>query len=245
MTARNFEHIVEVVYEVNRAYCASLGDNSFKPWAEADEWQKSTIRQGIAFVIENPQAGPGDSHRSWLDVKLAEGWNYGPVKDPERKTHPCIVPYEDLPAEQKAKDYIFLSVVKTSLNQMYEADVNDTIRSDIRQNSAPRPVSEAEVEKAIQAAGKTAPRLTPADIDDVIVGEDYYVFPGTTMTVCCLTLRNGFNSIGYSAAASPENFDAQIGRDVSRRNAREKIWALEGYLLKNKLCEQSQLKTLD
>jgi hypothetical protein len=245
MTARNFEHIVEVVYEVNRAYAQSLGDFSFKPWAEADDWQKSTIRQGIAFVIQNPQAGPGDSHQSWLDVKTEEGWRYGPVKDVEAKTHPCYVPYDDLPAEQRAKDYIFLAVVKTCLNQMYEADVNDTIRSDIRQNSTPRPVSEAEVEQAIQAAGKTAPRLTPADIDATIASEDYYVFPGTTMTVCCLTLRNGFNSIGYSAAASPENFDAQIGRDISRRNAREKIWALEGYLLKNKLCEQSQLKTLD
>lgn len=92
--------------------------------------------------------------------------------------------------------------------------------------------SEAGVEAAIQAAGKTAPRLTPADIDAAIAAEDYYVFPGTTVTVCCLTLHNGFNTIGYSAAASPENFDEQIGRDISRRNAREEIWALEGYRLK-------------
>lgn len=94
---------------------------------------------------------------------------------------------------------------------------------------------EDRIEAAIQAAGKTAPRLTPADIDAAIVGEDYHVFPGTTLTVCCLKLRNGFTATGESAAASPENFDQAIGRDIARRNAREKIWPLEGYVLREKL----------
>lgn len=95
---------------------------------------------------------------------------------------------------------------------------------------------EAAIEQRIQAAGLNAPRLKPEDIDAVIVAEDYHVFPGTTMTVCCLTLKNGFCVIGESAAASPANFNEQLGRDIARRNARDKIWSLEGYLLRSTLA---------
>lgn len=95
---------------------------------------------------------------------------------------------------------------------------------------------EAAIEKMIQDKGKTAPRLTPAHIDEQIVGEAFYVFPGTTPTVCALTLRNGFQVTGESAAASRENFDEEIGRKIARDNARNKIWAFEGYLLKSKLA---------
>ena len=97
--------------------------------------------------------------------------------------------------------------------------------------------TELEIEQEIQLKGLNAPRLSPADIDDVIVGEDYYVFPNTTFTVCLLTLKNGFNVSGESAAASIENFDVEIGRKIAKDNARNKIWALEGYLLKQKIFE--------
>jgi hypothetical protein len=91
------------------------------------------------------------------------------------------------------------------------------------------------IEAEIKVKGKTAPRLTPAHIDAQIAAEAFHVFPGTTLTVCALTLRNGFQVVGESAAASPENFDEEIGRKISRDNARNKIWALEGYLLKQRL----------
>lgn len=97
-------------------------------------------------------------------------------------------------------------------------------------------MSENEIENEIQAKGLNAPRLTPALIDAAIVSEQYYVFPGTTMTVCALSLRNGYIVTGESAAASPENFDEAIGRKIARENARNKIWALEGYLLREKLA---------
>ena len=96
-------------------------------------------------------------------------------------------------------------------------------------------MSELQIEKEIQAKGLNAPRLTPDLIDAAIVGEDYHVYPGTMLTVCCLTLRNGFTVTGESACASPENFNAEIGQKIARGNARDKIWALEGYLLKEKL----------
>ena len=96
--------------------------------------------------------------------------------------------------------------------------------------------SDHENEEMIQAAGKTAPRLTPDHVDAVIVSEMYHVFPGTTLTICALTLRNGYIVTGESAAAHPANFDAAIGREIARDNARNKIWALEGYLLRERLA---------
>ncbi len=100
-------------------------------------------------------------------------------------------------------------------------------------------LDEEQIEAAIVTKGLTAPRLTPEQIDNQIVAEDYHVFPGTTLTVCCLTLRNGFNVTGESAAASPANFDENIGRAIARRNAREKIWAFEGYLLRERLAARA------
>lgn len=104
--------------------------------------------------------------------------------------------------------------------------------------------ADADIERELQAKGLTAPRLTaprltPADIDTTIVGQDYYVFPGTTLTVCALRLRNGFVVTGESAAASPENFNGEIGRKIARDNARNKIWQLEGYLLRERLSHAS------
>jgi hypothetical protein len=98
-------------------------------------------------------------------------------------------------------------------------------------------MSEQEIEQEIQDKGLTAPRITPQDIDDCIVSEEYHVFPDSCLTVCCLTLKNGFNTVGHSACASPENFNAEIGQTIARKNAREEIWVLEGYLLKQRLSD--------
>ena len=100
-------------------------------------------------------------------------------------------------------------------------------------------MSEADVEGEIRAKGLTAPRLTPDHIDGTIVGEAYHVFPGTTVTVCMLSLKNGFAVIGQSACASPENFDPDIGAKIARDNARNQIWQLEGYALRQRLFEAS------
>lgn len=96
-------------------------------------------------------------------------------------------------------------------------------------------MSEASIEKEIQDKGLNAPRLTPELIDAAIRSEQFYVFDGSCLTVCCLTLQNGFTVTGESACASPENFNTEIGQRIARENARGKIWALEGYLLKQRL----------
>lgn len=94
---------------------------------------------------------------------------------------------------------------------------------------------EQSIEQEIQDKGKTAPRLTPEMIDNTIKSEQYHIFEGTTLTVCVLTLQNGYTVTGESAAVSADNFDEEIGRKIARDNARNKIWQLEGYLLRNKL----------
>ncbi len=105
------EQIAKVCHEVNRAYCQALGDDSQPIWEDAPDWQKESAVNGVAFHIANPDAGPDHSHNAWLREKEAAGWKYGPVKDAEKKEHPCFVPYDQLPTDQKAKDYIFRSIV--------------------------------------------------------------------------------------------------------------------------------------
>lgn len=105
------DRIARVCHEVNKAYCEALGDSSQLAWEDCPEWQKSSARLGVELHLGNHDAGAAASHASWYAQKDAEGWVWGPVKDPERKQHPCMVAFEDLPREQQAKDYIFRGVV--------------------------------------------------------------------------------------------------------------------------------------
>jgi hypothetical protein len=111
-TGRWIEAIAAVCHEVNRAYCESQGDLSQPRWDDAPAWQRESAIKGVRFALTHPDAKPSDSHESWLAEKRADGWRYGPVKDPDRKEHPCFVPYDELPAAQKAKDHLFLGTVR-------------------------------------------------------------------------------------------------------------------------------------
>jgi len=103
--------IARVCHEVNRAYCEALGDTSQVPWEQAPEWQKKSALLGVELHANNHEAGPQASHESWMAQKEADGWIYGPVKDPQKKEHPCMVPFSELPTDQQAKDFIFRGVV--------------------------------------------------------------------------------------------------------------------------------------
>lgn len=107
----SIKEVARVAHEVNRGYCEALGDTSQVPWADAPDWQRESAMNGVRMHVANPDATPEDSHKSWLREKYADGWVYGVEKDAELKTHPCCVPYASLPAEQRAKDYIFRAVV--------------------------------------------------------------------------------------------------------------------------------------
>lgn len=108
---QKIEAIAKVCHETNRAYCEVTGDRSQLRWEDAPEWQKSSARNGVKFSLENVVT-PEQSHENWRNVKLQEGWTYGPVKDVNRKEHPCMVPYEALPTEQRTKDTLFLGIVR-------------------------------------------------------------------------------------------------------------------------------------
>ena len=108
----SIETIARACHEVNRAYCAGLGDDSQPAWDDAPDWQRKSAVAGVEFVIANPKALPSHSHESWLAEKARDGWRYGPVKNPETREHPCFVPYYELPPEQRAKDHLFLAVVR-------------------------------------------------------------------------------------------------------------------------------------
>jgi hypothetical protein len=103
--------IAVVCHEANRAYCYTLGDGSQRQWADAEGWQRESAIKGVYFRVENPTLGPADQHESWAREKIADGWTYGLVKDPEKKTHPCLVPYTKLPEDQKRKDMLFAAIV--------------------------------------------------------------------------------------------------------------------------------------
>jgi len=106
------EDIARVCHEANRAYCQTIGDTSQPPWEDAPEWQKKSAIDGVAFHLSNPDSKPEDSHNNWLKQKQADGWKYGPVKNADKKEHPCFVPYNDLPIEQRMKDSLFIAVVR-------------------------------------------------------------------------------------------------------------------------------------
>ena len=101
-------------------------------------------------------------------------------------------------------------------------------------------MNDKDIEKELQEKGLNAPRLTPQSIEDTIKEEYYHIVPDTTLTICVLTLKNGFQATGESASVSLENFDEEIGRKIARDNAKNKIWMLEGYLLKQKLYEMEK-----
>ncbi len=101
----------KLAHEVNRAYCQSIGDNSQPKWEDAPDWQRESAINGVKFHFANPNATPEESHTNWLNEKLAAGWKFGPVKDADKKEHPCCVAYSELPREQQIKDYLFMAVV--------------------------------------------------------------------------------------------------------------------------------------
>lgn len=108
--------IAAVCHEANRAWCEFQGDTSQVPWNEAPEWQRQSAIAGVQFVMANPDAGDSASHDSWSRQKVAEGWVFGGAKDAEAKTHPCLVPFDQLPPEQQFKDRLFRTIVLAHWN---------------------------------------------------------------------------------------------------------------------------------
>lgn len=112
---RKIEDIARVTHEANAAWCEAAGDYSQPNWNSAPDWQKDSARAGVRFHMDNPGASASASHDSWLRQKVADGWTWGPVKDPGLKQHPCMVSFESLPPHQQAKDRLFRAIVHALL----------------------------------------------------------------------------------------------------------------------------------
>ena len=110
MAPHPLDYIAKVCHEANRAYCEALGDFSQPSWEAAPDWQRESARMGVDLHLSG-DFGPEASHVAWMKHKLQEGWTYGPEKRPELKQHHCLVPFDQLPREQQAKDYIFRAIV--------------------------------------------------------------------------------------------------------------------------------------
>lgn len=106
------EQIAIVCHQANKAWCELNNDNSQKDWGEAEQWQRDSAINGVQFKLDNPNAGHDAQHNSWMKEKVDAGWVYGEGKDADKKTHPCIVPFEQLPEFQQKKDALFCAIVE-------------------------------------------------------------------------------------------------------------------------------------
>lgn len=119
----NIEQIAQVCHATNLAFCESIGDDSQKPWDLARQWQRDSAIKGVEFALANPNAPASAQHNAWVTDKAMDGWIYGKEKDPTLKTHPCMVTYEELPVEQRLKDYLFKAIVSAFVQAENEVEV--------------------------------------------------------------------------------------------------------------------------
>lgn len=105
------EACCRAAHEANRAFSIALGDTTHKTWDESPEWHKASTRLGVMGVVESDH-NPEQSHHAWVQNMLANGWQVGPTKDVDKKIHPGLVPFKDLPFEIQHKDEMFMTIVK-------------------------------------------------------------------------------------------------------------------------------------
>jgi len=98
-------------HQANKAWCEANGDDSQKDWEKAEQWQKESAMAGVRFRLANPDAKEDAQHNAWMKDKIKDGWVYGEKKDDKKKTHPCLVPFDELPIYQQKKDKLFCAIV--------------------------------------------------------------------------------------------------------------------------------------
>ncbi len=143
-TSSDVEAIAKVCHEANRAWSELLGEEAQPKWEDAPDWQRSSAIHGVEFhwsaLKYGAQTSPRQSHVNWLKEKEAQGWKYGPVKDPEKKEHPCFVPWEELRESQKLKDYLFLAIIEAFFQAQSGNEESDNGASPQEESDGRNPV---------------------------------------------------------------------------------------------------------
>lgn len=119
------EMVARICHQANKVICEANGDTSQKNWEEAEQWQRDSAKNGVTFRVENPEAPESAQHDAWSADKVKEGWVYGEVKDPVAKTHPCLVPFDQLPPFQQLKDKLFCAIVDAVVASVAEEEVQE------------------------------------------------------------------------------------------------------------------------
>lgn len=109
----NIGQIARIAHEANKGLCEATGDFSQKSWEDAADWQRESAVNGVQFTLDNPDADAGAQHTAWMQEKLDAGWVYGPVKDATLKTHPSLLPFNQLSYTEQAKDALFRAIVSS------------------------------------------------------------------------------------------------------------------------------------
>lgn len=107
------EDVAKICHQANKSLCEVFGDSSQYDWKAAPAWQRASAHRGVLFCLKTPDAPASSNHEEWMKEKIESGWKYGPVKDPVKKEHPCIVSFDELPPEQQAKDFLFKAIVNS------------------------------------------------------------------------------------------------------------------------------------
>lgn len=118
----NLEYIARLCHDIMRVFNSSIGDDSLTSWDSTAEETKNSTRKGVAHLILNPSTTPEETHEKWVEDKRCEGWSHGQYKDPDSKTHPCMVPYFDLGVEHRLKDHLFRNTVLSVLGTLSEEE---------------------------------------------------------------------------------------------------------------------------
>lgn len=228
------EDIARTAHETNREYCASLGDMTVPPWEFAPNDMREGVIDGVLFHLAGERS-PASSHENWMRAKFAQGWVYGPVKDYNAKTHPCLVPYEKLPQEQRAKDYIFRAVVK-QLGPLLEQEGEgvQAVSTELDKNTGMKDrrvfYRRREDRMNDSFAVPTMLKVTSEDVDASIKSIACHRLTDT-LTVCVITLWTNYTVTGQSACVDPANYNEEIGQKLAIDDAKRKIWPLLGFML--------------
>ena len=122
------DQVAGICHEANREYARVLGDTVHLPWDMCPDWQKKSVIAGVRVVMKNPEATAEELHNSWMAYKIAEGWTWGPNKDPYKKEHPCLLEYKDIPEHERLKDQLFHSVARNFVDLIeYDVQYNGEI----------------------------------------------------------------------------------------------------------------------